>query len=221
MQNYLLVASYRFNDYLNQINFPVGLNKIHKEYVINKEDVYKVDGRSAIKVDIVPVCCSEKGYIISHAIFDKDHWVYKWQIIQKEDSMPTEKQHTSIKKTAEDIVNHLEMKEFSSGAKRSKDADEYRFDLIHPIFEERLAKVFAEGARKYGDYNYEKGIPAMECINHLLRHINEWLKGNDDEDHLGHAAANICMAMQSLEIHPEINQGKRRKPGCLPPNETN
>jgi len=52
------------------------------------------------------------------------------------------------------------MTQFPSGAVRSSDADNERWDLITPIGLRRLAQTCAEGARKYGDHNWQKGIPA-------------------------------------------------------------
>ncbi len=55
-------------------------------------------------------------------------------------------------------------KQFATGAVRSDDADDARYDLISPIGQRRLAETYAEGARKYGDYNWTKGMPASELM---------------------------------------------------------
>ena len=70
-----------------------------------------------------------------------------------------------------------------SGAKRTTDADETRFDLISPIGLERLAKIYKEGAEKYGDYNWEKGFPIHDLLNHGIRHYNLYMSGDRSEDH--------------------------------------
>ena len=57
------------------------------------------------------------------------------------------------------------MTTFPSGAVRSSDADDVRFDLITPIGLRRLAEAYAEGARKYGDSNWQRGIPASQMLN--------------------------------------------------------
>jgi hypothetical protein len=84
---------------------------------------------------------------------------------------------------------------FNSGARRAADADEWRYDLIPPAALTALARTYAEGARKYGDHNYLKGIPYSVVLNHLLRHIALWQLGYRDEDHLAHAAWGLLALM--------------------------
>ena len=94
--------------------------------------------------------------------------------------------------------------QFPSGAVRGSDAEGVRFDLITPIGLRRLAETCAEGARKYGDRNWEKGMPATVLLNHAIRHIYLYLAGNRDEDHLAHAAWNILGVCHFEEVMPEM-----------------
>lgn len=64
----------------------------------------------------------------------------------------------------------------------------------------------ALGAERYGERNWLKGMPVSRLLNHALAHIYEHLAGKTDEDHLGHAAANLLMACHSDEHWPELNQ---------------
>ena len=50
-----------------------------------------------------------------------------------------------------------------------------------------------EGAEKYGEQNW-RGLPASNCLNHAIAHIFKHIAGDREEDHLGHAAANLLMA---------------------------
>jgi hypothetical protein len=93
---------------------------------------------------------------------------------------------------------------YPTGAVRSGDAEATRFDLISPIGLRRLAETCAEGAAKYGDRNWEKGFPVSSLLNHALRHINLWLEGDFDEDHLAHATWNLFAAMHFEEERPEL-----------------
>ncbi len=93
---------------------------------------------------------------------------------------------------------------YPSGAKRSSDAETVRYDLITPIGMRRLAEACAEGAEKYGDRNWEKGIPASRMINHALRHVYLWLDGDESEDHLAHAAWNLLGVCHFEETRPEL-----------------
>jgi len=108
-------------------------------------------------------------------------------------------------------------RQFPSGAVRSTDADNERYDLVSPVAMRRLAEVCAEGATKYGDFNWEKGLPVADLLNHGLRHLFLYLGGNRDEDHLGHSLWNVAAAVHSEECWPELNAGTLRRPGRKPP----
>lgn len=97
-----------------------------------------------------------------------------------------------------------DMKTFETGAVRSRDADNVRYDLITPIGLRRLAETYAEGARKYGANNWRKGIPSSDLVNHAVRHIYLWLSGDNREDHLAHAVWNLMTCMHFEETRPEL-----------------
>lgn len=105
---------------------------------------------------------------------------------------------------------------YETGAVRSTDAEQVRFDLISPIGLSRVAATCAEGAQKYGDYNWEKGMPISDLLNHGLRHLYLYLAGDRSEDHLAHAAWNVLGAMHSEELWPDLNDGLRG-PNCTAP----
>jgi hypothetical protein len=107
--------------------------------------------------------------------------------------------------------------EFSTGAVRSGDRDEERWDLISPIGLRALARTYAEGAAKRGANNWENGMPAHDLLNHAIAHVYLFLGGDRSEDHLGHAAWNILGAIHSLEVWPHLNAGMLRGPGCACP----
>lgn len=101
-----------------------------------------------------------------------------------------------------------EREEFSTGARRDTQTGKGRFDLlpINAMF--RLAKHFENGAVKYGDSNWMKGIPLRRYADSMLRHSFKFLGGLDDEDHL---TAIIWNAMCLLETQELINKGKLPK----------
>ena len=110
------------------------------------------------------------------------------------------------------------VKQFATGAVRSSDREGQRYDLISPIGLRRLAETCDEGAQKYGDYNWERGMPIGEMLNHAVAHIYNYLAGDRTEDHLAHAAWNLFGAMHSEEKWPELNK-LLRVTGCEPPKE--
>lgn len=46
-----------------------------------------------------------------------------------------------------------------------------------------VAKHFEEGAKKYGESNWQKGIPVHCYIDSAVRHYLKWLRGDNDEPH--------------------------------------
>jgi hypothetical protein len=99
--------------------------------------------------------------------------------------------------------------QFSTGAVRSGDANTVMYQLISPIGMRRLAETMKEGFDKYGAYNWERGMPIGDILNHGLRHIFQYLSGDRSEDHLAHAAWNLFASMHMEESHPELDHGLR------------
>lgn len=109
-------------------------------------------------------------------------------------------------------------REYDTGAVRSGDCEQTRYDLISPIGLEALARTYAEGAEKFGPFNWENGMPATDLLNHAIAHIYKFLGGNRDEDHIGHAIWNLVGVSHSLKMWPELNQQWLRGPnGEIPP----
>ena len=109
-------------------------------------------------------------------------------------------------------------KHYDTGAVRSSDCEDTRYDLISPIGLEALARTYAEGAKKFGQFNWENGMPVTDLLNHAIAHIYKFLNGNRDEDHLSHAAWNLLGAIHSLAKWPELNaQWLRPADGSIPP----
>lgn len=77
------------------------------------------------------------------------------------------------------------------------DQGKNRYDLIPAEFMEALAWVLTFGAEKYGDRDWEKGMPYGRIFAAMMRHVWAWWRGenNDPESgksHLWHAAACVC-----------------------------
>ena len=75
-----------------------------------------------------------------------------------------------------------------------------RYDLISPFAVRRLAEWYELGARKYADRNWEKGIPFSRYVDSAKRHLDKFIMGMTDEDHLAAAAWNICAIMHHQEL---------------------
>jgi hypothetical protein len=88
---------------------------------------------------------------------------------------------------------------FPSGAVRDVQQGKGRCDLLPPLAILRLARHFEAGAVKYGDRNWEKGIPINSFVDSAIRHILKYMIGAKDEDHLCAAAWNLMCAMETEE----------------------
>lgn len=85
---------------------------------------------------------------------------------------------------------------------RKYDAGKPEFSLLPPFALEAVAKVLTIGAQKYAVDNW-KYVPngAYRYKNAAMRHLNEYIKGNknDDETGLNHLAHAICCLMFMLD----------------------
>lgn len=86
-------------------------------------------------------------------------------------------------------------REFRTGAVRDIDESKPRPDLISPFALLRVGQWMALGARKYGERNWEKGIPVSACYASMMRHALKWAAGERDEDHLAAVVFNAQAIM--------------------------
>lgn len=89
--------------------------------------------------------------------------------------------------------------EFPTGSVRDTREGKGRYDLISPIFLARLARHYENGAKKYGDRNWEKGQPLSRYLDSAMRHLCGILHGKVDEDHAAAAAWNIAAFIHTGE----------------------
>lgn len=88
--------------------------------------------------------------------------------------------------------------EFTTGAVRDIQQGKGRYDLITPVALRRLAKHYENGAAKYGDSNWAKGIPLRRIADSAIRHLFNYLEGDRSEDHIIACAWN-CFAIAHTE----------------------
>ncbi|MDE3073822.1 MAG: hypothetical protein KGJ86_00200 [Chloroflexota bacterium] len=81
--------------------------------------------------------------------------------------------------------------EFETGSVRDTREGKGRYDLIPTYPHKRLAQHYENGAKKYGDRNWEKGQPLMRYIDSAERHLENLKAGLTDEDHASAAVWNI------------------------------
>lgn len=75
-----------------------------------------------------------------------------------------------------------------------------------------LAIHFEDGARKYGDNNWRKGIPASRYLDSAIRHYLKHMRGDTDEPHHRACAWNILCMIWELSNHDQaIYEVKEKK----------
>lgn len=81
--------------------------------------------------------------------------------------------------------------------------DKYTFFL-------EVSKHFEEGAKKYGEYNWQKGIPTHCYIDSAVRHYLKYLRGDTDEPHDRAFVWNILCCIWTCKHKPELNDYAKR-----------
>lgn len=84
--------------------------------------------------------------------------------------------------------------EFETGAVRDSD-DKSRPDLISPYAQMRKGEWLRQGAEKYTERNWEKGMKFGRCIASIFRHLLQYMMGWTNEDHLAAIAVNAEFLM--------------------------
>lgn len=77
-----------------------------------------------------------------------------------------------------------------------------------------VAIHFEEGARKYGEYNWQKGINTSRYISSAVRHYLKWLRGDKDEPHERAFVWNIVCCIWTSENRPECEDYTTKDEYC-------
>ena len=63
-----------------------------------------------------------------------------------------------------------------------------------------VAKHFEEGALKYGDNNWQKGMPVDCYMDSAIRHYLKYRRGDNDEDHARAFVWNIMCCIWEVDV---------------------
>lgn len=66
-----------------------------------------------------------------------------------------------------------------------------------------VAIHFEEGAKKYGDHNWQKGIPVSCYLDSAIRHYLKYRRGDNDEPHDRAFAWNLMCCIWEVDYHHE------------------
>lgn len=81
-------------------------------------------------------------------------------------------------------------------------------DICTVILE--VSKHFEDGAKKYGENNWQKGIPVHCYIDSAVRHWLKYLRGDTDEPHDRAFCWNILCAAWTCYHMPELNDFSKK-----------
>jgi hypothetical protein len=98
--------------------------------------------------------------------------------------------------------------DMESGSRRDTQVGKPRADLFNPLVSKRVGQLFANGAVKYGEHNFELGQQTSRYLASLQRHLDLYKEGMRDEDHLAAIIWNTHGIMMNEEfvkrgIYPE------------------
>lgn len=75
-----------------------------------------------------------------------------------------------------------------------------------------VSKHFEEGAKKYGEHNWQKGIPTNCYIDSAVRHYLKFLRGDTDEPHDRAFVWNLLCCIWTCKHKPELNVYRKEEP---------
>lgn len=64
-----------------------------------------------------------------------------------------------------------------------------------------VSKHFEEGAEKYGENNWQSGLPVSCYLNSAIRHYLKYRRGDKDEDHARAFVWNIMCCIWEVDVH--------------------
>lgn len=72
----------------------------------------------------------------------------------------------------------------------------------------QVAKHFEEGAKKYGENNWQKGLPVHCYIDSAVRHYLKWLRGDKDEPHDRAFVWNLLCCIWEVDFSPRAKMNR-------------
>ena len=75
----------------------------------------------------------------------------------------------------------------------------------YPTMILEVSMHFEQGAQKYGEFNWQNGIPTHCYIDSAVRHYLKWLRGDKDEPHDRAFVWNILCCIWTCQHKPELN----------------
>lgn len=106
-------------------------------------------------------------------------------------------------------------KKFTDGGGKRFNNGKLRYDLVQPKAHEDMVEVLTDGAMKYTERNWERGMSWTTVLQSLKRHIAAFEKGEDFDPesgklHMAHAACNVHFLNAYYYIYPQGDDRPKR-----------
>ena len=88
-----------------------------------------------------------------------------------------------------------ENRQWDTGAQRDTGDGKLRMSLLPDKELDRVLKRYYDGAIKYGESNWKKGMPLSVYYDSAFRHLQAWWRDEQDEDHAAAVVWNLLCAM--------------------------
>lgn len=96
-------------------------------------------------------------------------------------------------------------RQFDTGAQRDTGEGKLRMSLVPQQELKRVMKRYLDGAEKYGENNWMKGMPLSVYYDCAHRHLEAWWRGEDSEDHAAAVVWNMLCAMHTEKSHVQLD----------------
>lgn len=95
-----------------------------------------------------------------------------------------------------------------SGSGKRFNSGKTKYNLVPPFAQEQYARVLTVGAAKYGDYNWQAGMPWTTVLASMERHVAAFKRGEDFDPetgllHVGHIMCNAAFLTEYYKIYPQ------------------
>jgi hypothetical protein len=98
----------------------------------------------------------------------------------------------------------------SSSLATKFDAGKAEIHLVPPELIHAVARILMFGKKKYGAWNWQKGLPLTKVYDAAQRHLLAWMGGQtydceSGESHVAHAACNLAFLLWFAAHKPELD----------------
>ena len=88
---------------------------------------------------------------------------------------------------------------FETGAKRDSNSQKPFIHCLKGYVRQRFGYLMNTGSNKYGEGNFEKGIPVKAYLESMDRHLASYYEGDRTEDHM----ASIIFGAQGVMLNEQ------------------